>query len=312
MLTSIATAMDVFSTAGVMWNRIHGIPDAPVFDVQLVSSNGKAVACNGIPSIGVHGAMTDVKDVDLIIVTALVGHHHCRQELGKIVEWLRQKHVQGSCLASFCTGAFLLAATGLLDGKTATTHWGLAARLQQMYPKVKVAPHRLIADEGTLLTSGGSHGAMDLCLHLVQRFASKKIAMQCAKVMVRDFESRFQSPYAVFLQEKNHCDAEIGAVQDYLESAYHLPCTVDDLAHRAGVGKRTFERRFKSATGISPNTYVQRLRVEAAKRILESENQTVEQITSNVGYEDPATFSRLFVKLCGVSPAVYRRKFSSG
>ena len=312
MLTSVATAIDVFATAGVMWNRIHGIPEEPIFDVQLVSASGSAVPCNCVPAIRVHSAMADVGKVDLIVVTALVGRQHNQRDLKKMVDWLREKHRKGASLASFCTGAFLLAATGLLDGKSATTHWGMASRLQQMYPKVKVLPHRLIADEGTLFTSGGSHGAMDLCLHLVQRFASREIAMQCAKVMVRDFESRFQSPYAVFLQEKKHGDAEIGAVQDYLESAYHLPCTVEELAHRAGIGKRTFERRFKNATGISPKGYVQRLRIEAAKRILENENQSVAQITLSVGYEDPATFSRLFVKVCGVSPSVYRRKFFAG
>lgn len=312
MLTSVATALDVFSTAGVMWNRIHGVPEHPIFDVQLVSSNGKPVVCNGAPFIGVHGAMSDVQDADLVVVTALVGRDHDRRELKKMVAWLQAQHAGGASLASFCTGAFLLAATGLLDGKSATTHWGLAARLQRMYPKVNVVPHRLIADEGTLFTSGGSHGAMDLCLHLVQRFASREVAIQCAKVMVRDFESRQQSPYAVFLQEKNHQDKDIGAVQDYLENAYHLPCTVDDLAQRAGIGKRTFERRFKTATCTSPRVYVQQLRIEAAKRILETDNQTVEQITSAVGYEDPAAFSKLFVKLCGVSPAVYRRKFAAG
>ena len=311
MLTSVATAVDVFATAGIIWNRIHGIAEQPVFDVRLVSSNGKPVPCNGVPFLGVHDAMTNVENADLIIVTALVGKQHDQKELSTIVSWLRDQHAGGTKLASFCTGAFLLAATGLLDGKTATTHWGLASRLQQMYPKITVVPHRLVADEGTLFTSGGSHGAMDLCLHLVQRFASREIAMQCAKVMVRDFESRYQSPYAVFLQEKNHRDAEIGQVQDYLESAYHQPCTVDELAGRVGMGKRTFERRFKNATGTSPKVYVQNLRIEAAKRILETENQTVEQITTAVGYEDPAAFSKLFVKLCGISPSIYRRKFAA-
>ncbi len=311
MLTSVATGMDVFSTAGVMWNRITRVPDAPVFDVQLVSPDGRPVPCNGVPSLGVHGAMTGVKDADLVIITALVGQNHDRQQLGQIVQWLREKHESGSALASFCTGAFLLAATGLLDGKDATTHWGQARKLQRMYPRVKVTPHRLLTDDGTLFTSGGSHGAMNLCLHLVERFASREIAVQSAKVMVRDFELKSQSPFATFLRDRDHSDNEIAQAQDYLECAYHQSFQTDRLAERVGLGRRTFERRFRTATGASLREYIQSLRIEAAKRILESENHSVEQIAEAVGYTDPATFSKLFTRRCGVAPSAYRRKFAS-
>ncbi|MBN2528061.1 MAG: helix-turn-helix domain-containing protein [Deltaproteobacteria bacterium] len=310
MLSAVATATDVFSTAGVMWNRIQRIPESPVFDVKLVSPDGRPVLCAGIPHIAVHGAMHDVHNADLVVITALIGNTCNIETLRDVVSWLRGQHERGGALASLCTGAFVLAATGLLDGKMATTHWGAAKRLQRMHPRVNVTPHRLLTDEGTLFTSGGSHGAMNLCLHLVERFAGREIAVQSAKVMMRDFETDSQLPYTVFLQEKDHNDNEIATIQDYMDCAYYLPVTVMDLAHRAGLGRRTFERRFKSATGCSPKSYLQNLRIEAAKRILETDNQTVEQITEAVGYGDAATFSKLFVRVCGVSPSAYRRKFA--
>jgi transcriptional regulator GlxA family with amidase domain len=310
-LSSIAVPMDVFSSAALMSSKIFDTPVYSPFDVRLASVDGKSIPLAGGISIGAHSSVDEIDAADLVLISALVRTPESLKQLPRAISWLKAAYAGGSRIAGLCTGAFILAGAGLLDGKRATTHWGACRRFNALFPKVKLLPHRLIVDEAPLYTSGGSHGASDLCFYLVEKMVGPEVARRWSRVLVKEFRSAPQSPYAVFIGNRKHDDATIAAIQDYLEEGYARPLSVDAMARRAGLGKRTFERRFKAATGETPVSYLQQLRVEAAKRILEMENQGVEQITVRVGYEDSATFSRLFSRFVGIPPAAYRRKFAS-
>ena len=310
-LSSVAVPLDVFSSAAHMCKTIFETEAKPPFDVRVASVDGKPIPVMGGVTVGVHCGIDDVHSSDLVLISALINAPESRAQLPKAIAWIKARHAAGSKIAGLCTGAFVLAATGLLDGKAATTHWGACRRFSAMFPKVKLLPHRLLVDESPLYTSGGSHGASDLCFYLVENILDRHTALDWSRVLVKDFRSATQSPYAVFSGNRKHTDREIASVQDFLEEGYAAPLSVATMAERAGLGKRTFERRFKAATGEPPLIYLQRLRVEAAKRILETENDSVEQITCRVGYEDSATFSRLFLRYVGLPPAAYRRKFTA-
>ena len=309
-LSSIAVPLDVFSSAATMCRRIFDTADESPFEVRVVSADGAPVEIMGGISVGGTHDLEALDRSDLIVVTALIDNPKSRAVLPTVADRLRAAHENGSRIAGLCTGAFVLAATGLLDGKTATTHWGACRRFNSLFPKTRLLPHRLVVDEAPLYTSGGSHGASDLCFYLVEQMAGREIALKWSRVLVKDFRTAVQSPYAVYVGNRKHRDAAVIAVQDYLEEHYDEPLSIAALARRAGLGKRTFERRFKAATADSPLVYLQRLRVEAAKRMLEMDNLSVAEMTYRVGYEDPAAFSRLFQKVVGLPPAAYRRKFA--
>ena len=311
-LSSIAVPLDVFSSAATMCKRIFDTADESPFEVRVVSADGAPVEIMGGITVGGTHDLEALDRSDLIVVTALIDNSKSRAVLPTVVDRLRAAHENGSRIAGLCTGAFVLAATGLLDGKAATTHWGACRRFNTLFPKIRLLPHRLVVDEAPIYTSGGSHGASDLCFYLVEHLVGKEIALQWSRVLVKDFRTAVQSPYAVYVGNRRHADAAVISVQDFLEEHYDKPLSVSDLAKRAGLGKRTFERRFKAATDDSPLVYLQRLRVEAAKRMLEMDNLSVAEMTYRVGYEDPSAFSRLFQKVVGIPPAAYRRKFAPG
>ena len=310
-LLSIAQPMDVFGSAPTMWRNIFPDTTPRRFDVSLVSVDGRPVTTMcGLP-VGVHAGIDEIERTDLVVVTAMVRGNETGQMLKSVVPWLRAQHERGSRIASLCTGAFVLAATGLLDGKNATTHWGAARRFASTFPSVRLLPHRLIVDEAPLYTSGGSLGSMDLCFYLVETLLDRETALNWSRVLVKDFRCASQSPFAVFAANRAHGDSDIIGIQDFLEEGYAEPLSITDLARRAGMSTRTFERRFKTATGESPIAYLQKLRIEAAKRMLEMKRDGVDQITIKVGYEDTATFSKLFSRHVGIPPAAYRRKFTA-
>ncbi len=309
---SISSAIDVFQNAPEIFNKIMNNENPTPFDVDLVSPSGEYIQCMGGFRLEVNTSMNEIKKADLVIVTSLYSEDETKLFLPEIRKWLLKMHLSGSMLASFCTGTFVLASTGLLNGKTATTHWASARKLSQRYPQIHVKPHKMICDEGTIFTSGGSHGALDLCLYLVEKLYGKALALNYAKILVHDISFTEQSAYAIFKGLRDHRDTKIWEIQDYIESHYSEHLGISYLANKAAMSRRTFERRFKAATGESPGDYIQQLRIEAAKRILEMEFDTFEQITLRVGYEDATTFSKLFSKRVGVTPTSYRNKFHSG
>lgn len=310
VLSTIASPMDMFLQAGVMWNVTMGKRPDPAFEVKIVTSDGQPVmALNQVPVVPAC-AMHDIKDVDLIIIPSQ-GFFFDLQSKAHIsrVDWLGQWNKNGADLASVCTGAFTLAATGLLDGKSATTHWGMARQFKKTYPEVKLRTDLMVTDEGNLFCGGGITADLNLSLYLIRKFCGREIALQSARCTMADLDRISQAPFSVFVPEKNHNDRGILKAQDWIEENYHKNVNLLELAVRTGVSLRQFNRRFKSATGETGTKYLQLVRIEAAKMALINTDQSFEDISRNAGYENVSFFRRVFKSNTSVTPAVYRQKF---
>lgn len=309
--TTVSGPMDVFFQAGQLWNHIHGMPLTPYFNVEIVSWDGHPVKCLNNLRLSPHRAMDEVDRSDLIIIPSISGIDRSIAHSGPIIEWLRFHHERGAAVASVCTGAFLLAETGLLDGRTATTHWGFVDQFRKRYPRVRLKPQRLITDEETLFCAGALAAGIDLSIYLVEKYCGHEVAVQCAKALLHDMGRTSQAPYSVFRFQKNHADDAIKASQQWIEANYPREVDLNHLATRHGMSRRTFERRFKRATGDTPLFYLQRTRVEAAKRLLEKGYDSFESICHQLGYENSGHFREVFRKHTGLLPTAYQKHFQS-
>ncbi|HEX3355194.1 MAG TPA: helix-turn-helix domain-containing protein [Terriglobales bacterium] len=302
--------MEVFRHAGTLWNLLTGSRQVPRFRVTSASANGRAVRCDGAIYIKPMAALKDIRKTDLIFIptTGLriedVAEYHA-----PVVSWLRRWHKRGAAIASVCTGVGLVAATGLLDGKRATTHWALAERLRKKYPKVNWMPELMVTEDRGFYCGGGVHAAVDLSLYLVEKFCGHEVAMQSAKALLIDTPRAWQAGFAIVPLKTEHSDESISAAQEWLHQNFHQNFALEDPARRVGMSLRNFVRRFKQATGDSPLIYLQKLRVAAAKRLLESDHRSMQEISDAVGYQDVAYFRGLFQRHTGVSPSAYRRSF---
>ncbi len=307
--TTITGPMDVFQMTGSIWNKIHGDKPIHCFEVEAVSPDGKPVRCiNGL-SIGVHGSMYDVQQTDLIVISAMLNIAENLEKQKSVIPWLIEQYEKGTQIAAVCMGTFVLAKTGLLDGKIATTHWGVADEFKRLFPRVDLKPERLFTDACDLYCSGAYSSSIDLSIYLVEKFFGREVAVQTAKILVHDIGRISQAPYTPFNFQRNHNDEPILSTQRMMEKNYRDRIDIGELADKLCMGRRTLERRFKSATGDTPLFYLQRVRVEKAKKILETEMKTLDEISFAVGYEDASFFKKVFVKHTGLTPSVYRGKF---
>lgn len=309
-LSSIGLPADILNAAGTLWNMVNGQERNPYFSVSIVTPDGKPVRCNMTVQLHPDGSLFDLEQPDLVIISGITALGRITERFGEVARHLERLHSQGCCLASICSGAFVLAETGLLDGKTATTHWGMAPMFRKTFPKVHLETRNLIAEHDNILCSGGTTAGADLSLHLIRKFCGEVEANRCARVLLLDPNRSTQSPYEQLNIPFEHGDLEVTEVQQWITVNYQSEVTVQKLANIGRMSRRTFERRFKQATGYSPLRYLQRVRVESAKRLLETTNKTFEEITCRVGYGDTSSFRRIFQKELGLPPSVYREKFS--
>jgi len=310
LATAITGVIDLLSTAGVTWNMLNRQPRAPYFKVEIASRDGVSVRCLHDLHLAAHRRIDEIEQTDLLLVPTIGGDIDKTLALNpEIIECLQQHHARGTLIASNCTGAFFLAAAGLLDSRPATTHWGFIDQFQQKFPQVDLRPEQLVTNAGTVFCSGGGHAWFDLGLYLIERFCGHEVAVGCAKSFVIDMGRESQLTYSALNSRKYHMDAEILEVQTWLEEHYQEPVMIEAVAQRFGMSSRNFIRRFKKATGDTPLSYLQALRLEAAKKLLEETNLPVEEVTSRVGYEDISSFTRLFCRRTGLPPRQYRQKF---
>lgn len=309
MAFSIISPMDVFFQAGVMWNYFHGQESTPFFDVRLVTSIGRPFTCLNGARMVPDGSIDDVEEADLVVVSSIKDIEKNLREEHEVIDWIKDRYRGGAHIAAICSGAFVLAETGLLDGKTATTHWAFADQFRRRYPRIELKAERLITDEGDLFCSGGYSAAIDLSLYLVEKYCGREVALQSSKSLVSDMNRTSQAAYASFQYRKDHGDGRIIQVQERIEHDFEKNLNYDDLARSIGLSRRTLIRRFKTATGETPLTYQQNIRIEAAKRLLEKGILSFDEITYQVGYEDSSTFRKVFSKRTGLTPKEYRRKF---
>lgn len=282
-----------------------------IFDITIVSENGKPVKSFNQYLLPVQKSIRANIQYDLVFIPGFVGDVNDILEKGKKnISFLQKQSARGAKLAAVCNGNFILAETGLLNGKKATTHWSLKEAFIKRYHKITLQPEKILIDEGSLISAAGVTAYNNLALYLVSKYGSPELASFCAKVFLVDSGRRIQTPYQTYQFPKNHGDENIVVVQDWLESNFMESISLEGIMEQSRLGKRTLARRFKRATGDTPLAYLQKLRLQNAKQMLESTTDTFNEITWKVGYNDVSSFQRLFKHETGLSPKDYRVKFA--
>lgn len=310
MATTIFGPMDILNQAGRLWNRLNNNQQTPYFDVTIASADGEPIRSVNNIHIQPHCGIADIQQTDLIIISSATYIDQILEKNPDLIPWICHHFEQGAHVASICTGVFLLAETGLLDGKSATLHWGFADIFRRRYPQVTLTPDRMFIDHGRLYCSAGVSAGMDLSLYLVEKFCGRKAAVASARTMILDMGRESQTPYEPFLPLREHGDPIILKAQKWLEEHQTEQIDYERLAKKFRISRRSLERRFKQALGVTPLVYLQKCRVETAKRLLEEGTLTFNEITYQVGYEDISFFRKLFIRLTGMRPKEYQQRFT--
>jgi len=284
------------------------------FRVEIVGEAARPLKSASGVSIDVQRPIDAIETSDLVIVPSILlpPEGWRRNRYPRLVEWVRRMHEHGAALCSACSGIFLLAETGLFDGKDATLHFGYARAFAATYPAIRIHPERVLVISGLreeLVSSGASTTWHDLVLYLIARYAGSTTAQEVARFFALQWHQDGLTPYIVFEGRTDHGDGEILGAQQWLSGHFSIGNPVEKMIARSKLAERTFKRRFAKATGLTPIAYVQRLRIEDAKRRLERTDVSVDEISWRVGYEDAAFFRRLFRRTTGVSPGAYRKRF---
>lgn len=286
--------------------------DPPLFDVKIVSEHGKTLTYSGFCDIRPQRPVAEVGRVDLVIVpsggyrvNALGGYSE------GLTQWVGNQYRKGADMAGICTGVFLLAESGILSGKKATTHWAYEDLFRTNYPDVDLRTDELITEDDRVFCSGGGSAGVDLSLYMIEKYYGPEPARRCAAMMLLDRGRHAQTPYRDTPLRKKHSDEEILKAQAFIEHHISGGFVMDDVASHVGMSLRNFKRRFKIATGESPLVYLQRLRMEQAKHVLERDDTRIEDLAVRVGYDDLGFFRKLFMRYTGVSPSDYRQRFRS-
>ncbi|WDF81120.1 helix-turn-helix domain-containing protein [Mucilaginibacter sp. KACC 22773] len=282
----------------------------PIFKVELVGLQAETPISGGCFTVNAHLLMTGVKKTDLIVIPALDGEITSAIENNKeFIPWIIDQYKNGAEIASLCMGAFLLASTGLLKGKSCATHWMAANQFRTMFPDVNLVTEKIITDEQGIYSSGGAFSYLNLILYLIEKFAGRDMAILSSKVFAIEMERTNQSPFIIFQGQKDHSDDPIKKAQEFIEKNYSEKISVEQLASMFALGRRNLERRFKKATSNTVAEYIQRVKIEAAKVSLETSRDNVNEVMYNVGYTDNKAFRTTFKRITGLSPIDYRNKY---
>jgi len=309
--TSVAP-IEIFSAAGVLWQQFNRLPPAPRFRVRTVSLDGRPTRYLVPLGLRPQGALASVRHADLIVVpTAEADLDQALRANAPLFPWLRRWYERGARIAGVCTGASLLAEAGLLDGKVGTTHWAFVDEYRRRYPRVRWQAERFVTEAGRVFCGGGVYASIDLCLYLVEKFCGHETAVETAKALLLETPRIWQSGYGTAPPRSAHDDERIQKAQDWLFRNFKEETSVDGLAARVGMSPRNFARRFTAATSETPLAYLHRLRIDAARRLLETGKGVVgvADVSRAVGYQDLAFFRRLFKRHTGEAPRAYRERF---
>ena len=284
---------------------------APLFNVQLIGLSKETSQQNGLFTIKPDLLIHEVAKTNLIIIPALFGNQEQIMALNsEFIPWIMQQRKNGAEIASFCVGAFFLASTGLLNGKQCATHWRLANEFRAAFPDVNLVDDKIMTEEDGLYTSGGAYSYLNLLLYLVEKYAGRDTAILIAKAFMIDIDKNSQSPFIIFQGQKAHNDEPIKKAQEFIEANFQDKITVDQLADQLAIGRRNLERRFKKATSNTIAEYIQRVKIEAAKKSFETGRKNISEVMYDVGYSDVKTFRTIFKKITGLSPIDYRNKYT--
>lgn len=283
----------------------------PIFEVEYVGLNEYVPANNGEYTVKTDRLLKDVDETDLLIIPPTFGDTSKGiLANAEAIPYFKKLYQNGSSLASLCIGAFLLAETGLLNGKKCSTHWAHITDFKERYPEVEVEDGAIITEHDNIYSSGGASSLWNLILYLIEKFSDRETAVMISKYFALDIGRDNQSQFAIFKGQRNHGDAEIQKVQDHIEKHYEDKITIESLANLINTGRRTFERKFKVATNNTSIEYIQRVRIEAAKKFFEASRKNISEIMFDVGYTDTKAFRDTFKKITGLTPIEYRNKFA--
>ncbi len=314
VISTLTGIYDVLGSFRMLGRVDPSLPTDPPFTVEIVAARRGSVAlASGVPLEACRAA-AEIETTDIIIVpSVLIGPGGWMTgRYPELVDWSSRMYERGALLCSACSGVFLLAETGLFDGRNTTIHWGYVDAFAKVFPNVPLQPERVLVvsgDREELITSGASMTWHDLVLYLIVRYVGATAAQAIARSFALQWHHDGLSPFIVFEGRRDHGDAAIAAAQEWLTTHFSIASPVEEMVRRSGLPQRTFKRRFRQATGFAPIDYVQRLRIEDAKRRLERTDVSTDEISWKVGYEDAAFFRRLFKRTTGLTPGAYRRRF---
>lgn len=299
---------EIFTRASSYW-KDSGKKD--LYTIELAGVSKELAIDSGLLTIKSHKTISAIDRTHLIIIPSLVRDYEKATDANKpLVDWITQQYKHGAEIATMCTGAFMLASAGLLNGKSCATHWSSADTFRSLFPKVKLQPDQLITDENGIYTNGGAYSFLNLVIYLVEKYYDRQTAIHCSKIFQVEMDRHRQSVFAIFSGQKAHHDEEVKKAQAYIEERVGEKISIEELSSKFAMGRRNFDRRFIKATGNTPVEYAQRVKIEFAKKALESTRKTVNEVMYDVGYSDVKAFREVFRKITGVSPLEYRSRYN--
>jgi transcriptional regulator GlxA family with amidase domain len=308
-VASIVGASEIFAEANACWKR-NGKRE--LYKVEIAGISKKVEYKEGLITLKPQINISAILKTNLIVIPSSLVRSYKNAGKGNqlLMDWIEQQYKQGAEVASLCSGAFMLASSGVLDGKSCSTHWAFANTFRNMFPQVNLKEEKLITDEYGIYTNGGAYSFLNLIIYLVEKYFDRQTAIYCSKVFQIDMDRDSQSPFAIFSTQKNHDDDVIKEAQKYIEMNLHEKISMGNLSSKFAVGRRHFDRRFIRATGNTPLEYSQRVKIESAKKAFETTRKNVSEVMYEVGYSDTKAFREVFRKITGMSPLEYRDKYN--
>lgn len=307
-LSSIVGTYKIFTRANAYRKQITG---KELFKIELAGISKKVDFYEGLFSVKPHTSISAIKKTNLVIIPSLNHNYETTVKENKpVITWIEKQYKNGAEIASICTGAFLLASTGLLDGKSCSTHWIAEDNFRKRFPEIHLETDKLITDENGIYTNGGAYSFLNLVIYLIEKYYDRPTAIFCSKVFQVEMDRQSQSSFIIFKGQKQHGDDMVKQAQSFIETNVHEKISVEHLSSKFAVGRRNFDRRFIKATGNTPLEYSQRVKIESAKRAFETTRKTINEVMFDVGYSDVKAFREVFRKITGLSPLEYRSKYN--
>lgn len=307
-ISCIVGTYHVFTEANRYYDQLNR---EPIFNIELAGVSKQSNFVNGLLTVVTQKDIATIQKTDLIIVPAVISNFSAIEAGNSMLSaWILDHYTKGANVASICTGAYLLASTGLLDNKNCSIHWKSAANFHKLFPNFNLKTEQIITDEQGIYTNGGGYSFLNLLLYLVEKFYDRQTAIYCSKIFQIDIARQTQSDFMIFNGQKSHGDEMVMRAQDYLENNFSEKISMEKLSEKFTVGRRNFDRRFIKATGNTPVEYLQRIKVESAKKELESSRKTVNEVMYTIGYTDIKAFREIFRRFTGLSPLEYKNKYN--